>query len=223
MPEVDASDTPLHVGAEEWLRRSASRGEIYARHDSRMRRTDRAETEPAEPVRLPSVRWPEPTAALMTACEVLSWIAFGDIRELDARIDELDARIDLGEAYRWGHTRLDRTMAAIHAIIADSWEPDPPDSPHAPHPAWAADGRAWIEAVRARVEHQDGVPISLPRLGELLADHIEWHRQARARLNRAEHELLEALRGGSSGRTAATGAVSTRRYQSPFSWIAALV
>jgi hypothetical protein len=170
------------------------------------------------PVFLPSVRWPAPRDELMTACDVLSWIAFGEVRELDARIDR-------AEVYRWGSTDLNRTLAAIHAIIAGTWDsarkaevvsapgaiirfnPGSGDfvvaddsellgSPHAPHPAWGEDGRAWIEALQVRVEQQDRVAVSLPKLGEMLAEHIEWHHQACALLYRAEHELLEALRGG---------------------------
>jgi hypothetical protein len=179
---ADPSVPPLHIGAEEWLRRSARREEIAYRHDACLRRTN--PEAPGNAVSLPVVRWPKPDAALMSANYVLSWISFGHVRELDALND-------LGEAYRWGHTDLHRTLAAVYAIIAGTWEPE--DSRH---PAWAEDGPAWINALRVRIEQQDRVALSLQKLGEMLAEHIEWHRQACALLYRAEHELLEALRGG---------------------------
>jgi hypothetical protein len=193
MPEADPPDTPLHVSAEEWLLRSASREEIAARYDARQRRANR-QLENTQPMPLPTVRRPAPKAALMTACDVLTWIAFGEIRELD----EL---IDLGEAYRWGHTGLHHTLAAIEAIIAGTWAADPDDiwaiQRHQGHPAWTQAGRAWIEALRQHIERQDGTAISLPRVGEMLAEHIEEHRQACAHLDLAHHALLETLRYGS--------------------------
>jgi hypothetical protein len=98
MPEADPSDTPLHVGKEEWLRRSASRQEITARHDARQYHRDRVAPESPEPVELPTVRWPQPPErAFLTACETLTWIGWGE-----ARPKERAAELEAGLFATWG-------------------------------------------------------------------------------------------------------------------------
>jgi hypothetical protein len=59
MPEADQSNIPVHISAEEWLLRGATREEIEARHEARQRRENPPADVP-QPVSLPPVRGPAP-------------------------------------------------------------------------------------------------------------------------------------------------------------------
>lgn len=62
--------------AEEWLARSKSLPEIYARRNAQL--MQEAPPNESEPIALASVRWPPPAEKpFLTACEVLTWIGFG--------------------------------------------------------------------------------------------------------------------------------------------------
>jgi hypothetical protein len=113
----------------------------------------------APAIALPAVRWPAPNAALMSAAEVLAWIAFGHVPKADSAIGTIDNDIDT--TLRWQHTRLDRTVAAVEAMIAGRWVPAtirgtwPPEA-YACHPAWDEQGQEWIESLRLHLGRQDG-------------------------------------------------------------------
>ena len=62
----------------DWNCRSASRAELAARRDAGLPRAVGNATEQMISTALPNYRWPAPTAALMTLCEVMTWIAFGE-------------------------------------------------------------------------------------------------------------------------------------------------
>jgi hypothetical protein len=153
----------------------------------------------APAIALPAVRWPAPNAALMSAAEVLAWIAFGHVPKADSAIGTIDNDIDT--TLRWQHTRLDRTVAAVEAMIAGRWVPAtirgtwPPEA-YACHPAWDEQGQEWIESLRLHLGRQDGRDISLHDLAQLLQNEITRQQRASLLLDGAQHELLETLRAG---------------------------
>jgi hypothetical protein len=186
MPETDRSNTPVHISWEEWLRRTVSRDEITERYEARQPQLQ------AEPISLPSVRWPAPTTAVMTVAEAQTWIAFG-------YASKLDASTDFETTMRWKHTDLHRTLVAIEAIMAGSWVPATtkgtwPGETYAFHPAWNERGQEWIEGLRMHIGKQDKRDVSLDDLARMLRGEIARHQQAGLLLDRAEHELLEAQR-----------------------------
>ncbi len=65
---------------------------------------------------------------------------------------------------------------------------------HGFHPAWGERGQEWIADLRKWISRQDRVDVSLRDLGRLLRDEMARQGQLCEALDRAEHELLEALR-----------------------------
>jgi hypothetical protein len=185
MPEADPSDTPLHVGKEGGLRRSASCEAIADRHDAPFRLAETAERDAAEPVSLPTVRWPPPAAARMTASEVLSWIAYGDARR--------DTETEI--AKRWGALDIDRIDTALRARIAEAPYTPLDGAFSKPWFAFPYIGRQWapsLRALRGRMRREEGCILSFHDMHEQLKRDIERMRQR----DPAHGELMRAILDG---------------------------
>jgi hypothetical protein len=102
MPEADPSDTPLHVGKEEWSR-CTSREKIAARYDGRRRLAKTVDRHTTEPY------WTLPAA--------VGWIAWRDADELAS----------FGPAHGWTRVKqellYDHPTSRPYAImpIAEAW------------------------------------------------------------------------------------------------------
>ncbi len=130
--------------------------------------------------------------AIMTTWQVLNWIAFRDpCRDSYPMAEDKFLVI-------WLHSDAVRTLQAMETMIAGAWRPELQDEPPLPpdclHPAWRPNGREWIEQLRVHVSEREGIDLSLSGLAARLRGEIEaWQGDHRA-IDRARHELLEALR-----------------------------
>jgi hypothetical protein len=145
MPEANLPDTPLHVGAEEWLNRGASREKIAARYEARQRR-EASPPVATQAVPLPTVRWPPPPEkAYLTACEALTWIGWGLVLKAE-RAAELETEL----IEKWGVSR--HGFSGLLESLA------------------AENERA--REVRSRIERREGQSIELAELARRLeVDH----------------------------------------------------
>jgi hypothetical protein len=140
---------------------------------------------------LPPSRTPSPTAGLMTACEVLTWIAFGEaLTRPRLGADEI-LRLDT-----WGTTQLDDLVVALGARAEEH-----PYTPLAGafRKPWFMDsyiGRYWAKTMRTlrrRARHRERQLISFANLRDRLARERDRFEHGRQLLETASSELREAL------------------------------
>jgi hypothetical protein len=178
-----------HTTLEGCPRRTGSREEIAGRHNAGTPRTARREGEAVRALSLPKTRSPAPTASLMTACEVLTWIAFGQALTRE--------RIGGGELIGWwGTAQLGDLAVALEARAgAAPWCPldGAFQKPHFMSHYVGREGPASLRALRSHFRRREGRLITFKEMRDLL-EHDRCRVQQRLELLVvAERRLIEAL------------------------------
>jgi hypothetical protein len=143
-------------------------------------------------ITLTAVRWPAPIGALMTACEVLTWIAFGSPLPKE--------RLGEGDNFeRWHTEQLDDLLVALDARA--SFEPFAPLEPayRKPHRMGFYVGQYWAAScrkLRARARKSDQRLVSFGDLRDQLRDDLNRQRNGDVLIKMAAVELIERLRDG---------------------------
>jgi hypothetical protein len=138
-----------------------------------------------------------PLPAVLSAWDVLSWIAF---RELRPRPD-LPQAMDF--TLRWGHTSASQTMEALEARGSASpyciWEPlvldgEPWDGHSFKHVAWSPHGPKMLRWIVVRLSSGQGRTVSFQDAAGILREELKAFQQYNEQIEQARHQLMEALR-----------------------------
>ncbi len=154
-----------------------------------------------------------PHSAIMSVWEVLSWIAFNEIRPRDGFGDAADF------TRRWGHSNAGPVLEALEAraaptpfcvvqrLVAD----DVPWGGNAySHKASSPDGPRMLRWIRATARHREGRLVTYAELAARLRAELETGAKEEAQIERARRKLLEALR---AAKLTAWGKLDTRQGQ----------
>jgi hypothetical protein len=140
-----------------------------------------------------------PLPAVLSTWDVLSWIAF---RELRPRPDNPKV-VDF--ALTWGHSSASQILEALDARGSAApyciWEPlildgEPWDGHSFKHVAWSPNGPKMLRWIVSRVGARQGRAVSFQAAGGILREKIEALQRYSAQIGRARPDLMETLRAG---------------------------
>jgi hypothetical protein len=133
----------------------------------------------------------------MSTWEILSWIAFKEVRPRGDFDDAADFTL------RWGHSNAGPVLEALEAraapapfcvvqpIVADDV---PWDRNAYAHKAWSRDGPRMLRWIRATARQREGRLVTYAELAGRLRAELEAGAEEEVQVERARRELLEALR-----------------------------
>lgn len=138
-----------------------------------------------------------PAAAMMSAWDVLSWIAFKDVRPRPGSDEAIDF------AYRWSDSDAGPVLEALEARAAV--EPycvvrslfrdrQPWDGRSYCHRAFSPIGPKMLRWIRATARQREGRLVTYPELASMLRAELATLADENRRVEQARHELMEALR-----------------------------
>jgi len=134
---------------------------------------------------------------VLSAWDVLSWIAFGELRP---RPDVADA---VAFTLMWGSTNAAQTLEALEARSSAApfciWEPSILDSEtwdgHSfKHVAWSPTGPKMLRWIVRRLRAKHGRVVPFGEAADLLREELEAVARYNAHVEEARQELITALR-----------------------------
>ena len=143
-----------------------------------------------------------PQTAFITACEALTWIAWGEARTVESINENAFASVR-----RWGTSELGLVLDAIEARAASepfcaiksryALEQQMKNFPYEERYTTifsSQEGPRALRAIRARARQRTGHLISFPQLAKQLRAEIEDNQRRSVLVERSTAELLEAIR-----------------------------
>lgn len=136
-------------------------------------------------------------SALMSSWDVLSWIAFAEVRPCPDSDDAIDF------TFRWGDSLATDTLEALEARANDHpyyivrhliLDGQPWDGKSYVHRAFSPAAPRLLRSIRAKARKRENRPVSFRELAVMLRAELVAIAKDDARISKARHSILELLR-----------------------------